>query len=463
MEGADIDAASDEEEEPSDEVEEPSQSEDSQEEEDDKDGKAGGVEDRFLKINDLEKFLEEAEHQSFEPSNAEGENTDDDDEDEDEVEDEGDDMGEEETGDDSEKGAQHEKSAKRPRYEDFFGGKKKAKLKRSSASLSESDDMESGDDNNSDDEHDEKQPKEKPSKHERQMEKIHKKMKELEKANLETKSWTMQGEVTAAKRPKNSALEVELEFEHNMRPAPVITEEVTASLEDIIKHRIVEEHFDDVQRKPALPSTAPKERIELDENKSERGLAEIYESEYMQKTGLAAAPTSSSDALKKEAALLFKRLCVKLDALSHFQFTPKPVIEDMSIQANVPALAMEEVAPMAVSEASMLAPEELFSGEGVVKEEGELTREDRKRLRAKKKRKLRAENSNKEIKKKRQLQSKDEEHGDQERRPKQQKRAQTHYGKSSKVFADLDLAMVKGSTKLSQKKTDVRNPSFLKL
>lgn len=43
---------------------------------------------------------------------------------------------------------------------------------------------------------------------------------------------------------------------------------------------------------------------------------------------------------------------------------------------------------MAVSDAAMLAPEEVFSGKGNVKEESELTKEERKRRRANKKRKF---------------------------------------------------------------------------
>ncbi|KAF5743750.1 U3 small nucleolar ribonucleoprotein MPP10-like isoform X2 [Tripterygium wilfordii] len=209
----------------------------------------------------------------------------------------------------------------------------------------------------------------------------------------------MQGEVTAAKRPKNSALEVDLDFEHNLRPAPVITEEVTASLEEIIQKRIVEERFDDVQKVPTSLVKAPRELKELDENKSKKGLAEVYEDEFVQKTDPASAALSFSDEQKNEARTLFKKICFKLDALSHFHFAPKPVIEDMSIQANVPALAMEEIAPMAVSDAAMLAPEEVFGGKGDVKEEAELTQAERKRRRANKKRKFKSEAAKKTAKK----------------------------------------------------------------
>ncbi|KAG5039574.1 hypothetical protein JHK85_012050 [Glycine max] len=207
-----------------------------------------------------------------------------------------------------------------------------------------------------------------------QLEKIQSKIEQMEKANIEQKAWTMQGEVTAAKRPKNSALEVDLDFEHNVRPAPVITEEVTASIEDIIKKRIIEGHFNDVQRVLKLPPKGPREVKELQE--------------YVQKTDPTSAPLSFKDEQKNEASMLFKRLCLKLDALSHFNFAPKPVIEDMSIQANVPALAMEEIAPVAVSDAAMLAPEEVFDGKGDIKEETELTKAERKRRRANKKRKF---------------------------------------------------------------------------
>ncbi|KAJ6794103.1 U3 small nucleolar ribonucleoprotein MPP10-like [Iris pallida] len=237
------------------------------------------------------------------------------------------------------------------------------------------------------------------STHEKQLLQIQSEIEQMERENMEPKSWFMQGEVTAAKRPRNSALEVDLDFEHNAKPPPVDTQEMLVSLEDLMKKRIIEGQFDDVQRAPSLPSKPPRELKEMDESKSKKGLAEIYEEEYAQKTGLAPAPLTFSDEHKKEATILFKKLCMKLDALSHFHFAPKPVIEDMSIQANVPALAMEEIAPLAVSDAAMLAPEEVFKGKSDIKEETELTQEDRKRRRASKKRKFKAETAKREAKK----------------------------------------------------------------
>ncbi|KAB1216622.1 U3 small nucleolar ribonucleoprotein MPP10 [Morella rubra] len=352
---------------------------DSEGEEEEEEGGGGGVEDKFLKIKELEEFLEEDEAREYglKKKDEKGERRvdakEDDDDDDDDV-----------------KKKKMMKKMKMMSYEDFFGATKKKAPKRKKELNDGSEDSDMGDEQE-DDEGLENQKQETVSTHEKELRKLQSKIEQMEKANLEPKAWTMQGEVTAAKRPLNSALEVDLDFEHNVRPAPVITEEVTASLEDVIKKRILEGRFDDVQKVPMLPSKASRESKELDENKSKKGLAEIYEEEYVQKTNLASAPLSFKDEHKKEASMLFKKLCLKLDALSHFHFAPKPVIEDMSIQTNVPALAMEEIAPVAVSDAAMLAPEEVFAGKGDIKEEEELTQAERKMRRANKKRKFKTE------------------------------------------------------------------------
>ena len=49
-------------------------------------------------------------------------------------------------------------------------------------------------------------------------------------------------------------------------------------------------------------------------------------------------------------------------------------------------ISVLQIAPVAVSDAAMLAPEEIFEGKGDIKEEGELTQAERKRRRANKKR-----------------------------------------------------------------------------
>ncbi|EFJ14852.1 hypothetical protein SELMODRAFT_423082 [Selaginella moellendorffii] len=294
------------------------------------------------------------------------------------------------------------------------------------------------------------------SSHEKQLEKTQKRIELLEKANMDPKDWTMRGEITAAKRPKNSALEADLDFEHNARPAPIITEEVTTSLEDLIRRRIIDGLFDDVERKQKLPDVPLAQKMEIDESKSTKGLGELYEEEYMQSAGLASAPETEADKLKQEARDVFKRLCIKLDALAHFHFAPKPVIEDMAVK-DVPALAMEEVAPVFVSDASMLAPEEMFSGKGAVKDEKELEKGDRKRRRASKKRKYKAQQKAQALPKRPRADDKTEE----QLSAAPKKKQTSDFVKSAKVFAELDRQKTQPAAKAKIEKS--MQPSSFKL
>lgn len=110
----------------------------------------------------------------------------------------------------------------------------------------------------------------------------------MEEENLSDKSWQMLGEATATRRPANSLLEEDLEFDFAARPTPVVTEAVTKSIEDMIKYRIFHEAFDDpIQRQVEDDKGDYRERAaELDGTKSKKSLAEIYEEEYQQKVSI---------------------------------------------------------------------------------------------------------------------------------------------------------------------------------
>ena len=61
---------------------------------------------------------------------------------------------------------------------------------------------------------------------------------------------------------------MDLDFERAVRPPPQPTEEVTASLEDLIRARIAEHNFDDVLRvAPPAPERKAK-MVDLDDKKS---------------------------------------------------------------------------------------------------------------------------------------------------------------------------------------------------
>jgi U3 small nucleolar RNA-associated protein MPP10 len=242
------------------------------------------------------------------------------------------------------------------------------------------------------------------SSHEAKSTKLLKQTEAMEEDALAEKPWTMTGEVTGGSRPVDSLLEAAPEFEQASKLAPAINLEHTENLEEVIKRRILGEDWDDV-----LPRELPSIRTsrgggenatEISQEKSKLGLGEIYERDYLKKAvGYdveASEKESSEEAAKAEIKALFAKLCSRLDALSNYHFSPRPVEEEAEVKnLAAPAIAMEEVMPLTVSDARASAPEEVFSGkrgrESVLKGDSELRQEDRKRLRATKKQARRKE------------------------------------------------------------------------
>lgn len=221
---------------------------------------------------------------------------------------------------------------------------------------------------------------------EKRQEKMSEKIDELEKAALGEKPWQLSGEVTAQTRPENSMLEEHVEFEQTSRMAPSITEETTLQLEDIIKQRIKDQAFDDVVRKekPKEEVFEYKKRLTLDHEKSKQSLAEIYEQEYLKQNQ---QKTETENPSHVEIQKLMDTLFLKLDALSNFHFTPKPPVPEVKVVSNLPSIAMEEVAPVSASDATLLAPEEVKEKNkaGDILGDTEKTTTDKKRDRRHKK------------------------------------------------------------------------------
>eukprot|EP00798_Chlamydomonas_sp_ICE-L_P023703 gene23703-9244_t len=224
------------------------------------------------------------------------------------------------------------------------------------------------------------------SSHEKRLARLQERITELEESAMGTKAWHLTGETSASKRPLNSALALDMDFESTVKPPPMPTEEVMADLEVLIKKRIADHQYDDVVY---VAPQGPDRR--------KKGLGELYEDDFV-RAAVGGVAEDKDEKIRAEAKAIFQALVVKLDALTHFSFSPKPVVEDMTVKSEVAAILMEEAAPIAVSKVSMQLPSEVYkpASKGKPQAETELSREERKRRRATKKRSSKASKAQKE-------------------------------------------------------------------
>jgi len=215
------------------------------------------------------------------------------------------------------------------------------------------------------------EPKSRKSAHERRQAKLAEEIRKLEAASVAKREWTLSGEARAADRPLNSLLEEDLDFERTGKPVPVITAEVSESIEELIKRRILAQEFDEViRRRPdseSVPSNVRRGAFELDDSKPQQSLAEMYEEEHIKATNPDTYMSKADDKLKKqhqEIEFLWKDVSAKLDALSNWHYKPKPPAPSLTVVADVATVSMEDAQPTTASGMagveSMLAPQEIY-------------------------------------------------------------------------------------------------------
>ncbi|CCF73226.1 MPP10, U3 small nucleolar RNA-associated protein MPP10 [Babesia microti strain RI] len=206
---------------------------------------------------------------------------------------------------------------------------------------------------------------------------------DIERELVAPKHWSMRGEVRAKDRPKDSLLELDLDFIYSNKDAGASTsisqeaETDVVPLEMIIRQRIQARVFDNVEPKNFSINTIREERnveakgdMDLDFSRSERGLAEIYAEKYrkeVEKVHQGKLNEISKDRL--EIADLFSKILYKLDCLSNLNFLPRAPT-DTSTRTG------DDIVPtIAAVTSNAHAPRER------VKDKGEMTREEKRSLR----------------------------------------------------------------------------------
>lgn len=244
------------------------------------------------------------------------------------------------------------------------------------------------------------------STHEKQRARIADEIRRLEAANVAKKEWMVSGEARAAERPVNSLIEEDLDFERVGKPVSVVTTELSESIEELIKRRIIAKEFDEViRRRPGLLDRqhTQKARVELEDSKPQQGLAELYETDHIRTTDSNYVDPKHQKLLKEHTEItnLWKEISSQLDTLSNWHYKPKAPQASINVVTDVATITMEDAQPTAggaIRASATLAPQEIYApnettratGEvmmrdGVPVTKEEMTREDKARFRRRQK------------------------------------------------------------------------------
>jgi U3 small nucleolar RNA-associated protein MPP10 len=213
----------------------------------------------------------------------------------------------------------------------------------------------------------------------KQEKKILEQMETLEEDTLKEKEWKYTGEVTSVKRPKGSLLEQDVDFNHTGKAKPVITEQVTQNLEEMILHRIISGIFDDPQR--IKEDQIAKKTKELNHEKSKESLAELYQKEYEKRvTGTIVTPVEEQHVLEAKTKVLFevKQLMSTLNQLSNLHFIPEPSMNEAVVNKVEDAMiTLQKETPQEIMKPISNIKEEI---KFVAKTKSALTQDKEKRV-----------------------------------------------------------------------------------